>query len=668
VLPLALSETTLDIATWNPYDLECEQTLAFVSGRRIRLALAAPGDIERHLDEVYRPATMVAKLLAGLNTSTPIEAVHESPTDTALGAHHDSAMERPMVQLVDHIVSEGITRRASDIHLEPEDHTIAVRYRIDGMLHQAMSLPKAVGIPLVSRIKIMARMDIADRLRPQGGRARVAIAGSAIDLRVSTLPATLGEKVVIRILDPRTAATSLTSLGIAPHSATRLRTLLDAREGVILVTGPTGSGKTTTLYAALQLLLERQLNIVTVEDPVEYRIPGIVQVQVNPKAGLTFAEALRSILRQDPDVVLIGEIRDRETATIAMQAALTGHLVFATLHTIDATSAITRLHDLGIEPPKIAAALKGIIAQRLLRRLCPQCATPSTDPIPSMLWDAVPSGATLLAPTGCQSCNQRGYKGRFAVTEILIPTPAIERLVAEAAPTPTLTAAVRRSGTHSLWDNGVLRLLEGDTSVDELVRVLDVKPGEESPHREAPTNSVDAPDDEWYDTGSIPPIHHSTPVSTTTPIHVGVVDVYVIDPSHTPWRTLVLQRSRTTRCPGAWEAIHGRIEPNETPEQAAERELLEETGLHAARLYNVTVHAFYLHTVHRVELAVVFCAFVDSAHAVTLSHEHTRHEWLTPTAAAERCIWPRAGQALREIEKLLSNGDAGPAEDVLRVK
>ena len=240
------------------------------------------------------------------------------------------------------------------------------------MLKEVMVLPKAVGVPLVSRIKIMSQMDIADRLRPQGGRARVAINGARVDLRVSTLPASHGEKVVIRILDSRAALRSVESLGLDPIDGPRMQKLLEVREGLILVTGPTGSGKTTTLYAALRMLQHRGVNIITVEDPVEYRIPGIVQVQIHEKAGLTFASALRSVLRQDPDVVLIGEIRDRETAAIALQASLTGHLVFATLHTNDACSSITRLTDLGVDSAKLAGALKGVVAQRLIRRLCPQ--------------------------------------------------------------------------------------------------------------------------------------------------------------------------------------------------------------------------------------------------------------------------------------------------------
>ncbi|MFL5489094.1 MAG: GspE/PulE family protein, partial [Gemmatimonadaceae bacterium] len=369
ILPLAVSESVLEVATSSPYDIDCEKTLAFATRRAVRMLLAAPNRIQERIEEVYAPVERVSKIL----DSAPKPHLHSviESADATEGVLHDDEVERPVIKLVDHIVAEGIAAGASDIHLEAGENGIAVRYRIDGMLKDVMVLPKAVGVPLVSRIKIMSQMDIADRLRPQGGRARVAINGSRVDLRVSTLPASHGEKVVIRILDSRAALRSVEALGLDPVDGPRMQKLLEVREGLILVTGPTGSGKTTTLYAALRLLQHRGVNIITVEDPVEYRIPGIVQVQIHEKAGLTFASALRSVLRQDPDVVLIGEIRDRETAAIAIQASLTGHLVFATLHTNDACSSIVRLTDLGVDSVKLAGALKGVVAQRLIRRLCP---------------------------------------------------------------------------------------------------------------------------------------------------------------------------------------------------------------------------------------------------------------------------------------------------------
>ena len=286
----------------------------------------------------------------------------------------EEASQRPIIRLVDMMLADGVVSRASDIHVEPIEGGVVVRYRIDGVLRQVMKMPRNAGLPLISRIKIMSGLDIADRLRPQDGRARVSVNGEPVDLRVSTLPASLGEKVVIRILSQRTTVLNLESLGMHPDEQEAVERLLTHKEGIILVTGPTGSGKTTTLYSALRLVQNEGVNIVTVEDPVEYRLgQNIVQVQVHDKAGLTFASALRSILRQDPDVVLVGEIRDKETAQIALQASLTGHLVLSTLHTNDAPNVVTRLVDMGMEPYKIASALRGVVAQRLMRRLCKAC-------------------------------------------------------------------------------------------------------------------------------------------------------------------------------------------------------------------------------------------------------------------------------------------------------
>ena len=476
ILPLAISDSVLDIATADPHDLDCERTLAFALGRTIRMQLAAPTKIAERIDELYRPENVVEKILEGVQTDYDVEAITEEFDDAEMdiGAGTERASERPVIRLVDHIVAEGIQSRASDIHIEPEEAGVAVRYRIDGVLRQVMILPRAAGIPLVSRIKIMASLDIADRLRPQDGRARVAVNGSRVDLRVSTLPASQGEKVVIRILDQRSTVLSLDSLGLNPDEAQRIKGLLDVREGVVLVTGPTGSGKTTTLYSMLRGIQSRGVNIVTVEDPVEYRLQGIVQVQVNEKAGLTFSAALRSILRQDPDVILVGEVRDRETANIAIQASLTGHLVLTTLHTIDAASSVARLADIGIEPYKIAASVKGILAQRLMRRLCHSCRELHTGPVPERLRRWFPDGmTTLYRGVGCPDCSMTGYRGRFSITEVLLATPEFERRVAAADPLEKLVDAAREGGMRSLWESGIQHVRNGETSIDELLRVLE---------------------------------------------------------------------------------------------------------------------------------------------------------------------------------------------------
>jgi len=478
IVPLKVTNSTIDIATADPHDLDCERAVGFATGRAVRMNLAAPAQINERLLEVYRPESSVEKLLEGMTQyDVQLEDIDLEDVDIAAS----KASERPIIKLVDHIVAEGIEIRASDIHLEAQESGIVVNYRIDGVLRQAMVLPRPVGIPLVSRIKIMADLDIADRLRPQDGRARVNVNGNRVDLRVSTLPASTGEKVVIRILDSRSTVLTLDGLGLSMREQDRLHTLLNLREGIVLVTGPTGSGKTTTLYSGLRTIQARGVNIVTVEDPVEYKLNGVVQVQVNEKAGLTFAAALRSILRQDPDVVLVGEIRDRETANIATQASLTGHLVLSTLHTIDAASAVARLIDIGIEPFKIAAALKGAVAQRLLRRLCTACRAPMTTPLPDKLKRWLPTAEGLYRAVGCKECGNTGYRGRLAIMEIMVTDAEIERRIGAADSTERIAEAARRGGMRTMWESGAEHVIGGETDLEELLRVLEVPGDEEKP-------------------------------------------------------------------------------------------------------------------------------------------------------------------------------------------
>ncbi len=656
ILPLAISESVLDIATSNPFDIDCEKTLAFATGRRIRMLLSPPQRIADRIDEVYAPLDRMSKLVDKASTDAP-QPITEKPGLVADTLLEEQQAERPVIKLVDHIVAEGIAAGASDIHLEAGENGIAVRYRIDGMLKEAMVLPKAVGIPLVSRIKIMSGMDIADRLRPQGGRARVSINGARVDLRVSTLPASHGEKVVIRILDSRAALRSVESLGLDPVDGPRMQKLLDVREGLILVTGPTGSGKTTTLYAALRLLLHRGVNIITVEDPVEYRIPGIVQVQIHEKAGLTFASALRSVLRQDPDVVLIGEIRDRETAAIAIQASLTGHLVFATLHTNDACSSIVRLTDLGVDSVKLAGALKGVVAQRLIRRLCLACKLVANAGVPRRLVGAIPQDSMIYMPTGCADCSMTGYAGRVAVTEVLVTTPEIERAIAGNEPPERLLAAARESGTRSLWVCGCAQLLAGNTSAEELVRVIE--PETSRSNASVPSVSYNSPGQMVYERSR---------EDGMTKIKPGVIELFVIKHNAGDWRVLVLQRAADGKRPNSWETVYGKVDAREKPEKAALRELKEETGLKPQSLYNVTVSSFYLHPSNTIQMCLTFAAFVAPDADVELSEEHQRFEWLTLERACERFTWPREAHALRDAHHLLKAGDAGPVEDVLRVK
>ena len=481
VLPLSISDSILDIATADPLDLDCERTLAFALGRTVRMSIAAPKRISDRIDEVYRPENVFEKILENVQGTYDVENITDTADDEELNLGISRAGERPVIQLVDRILAEGIQSRASDIHLEPEETGISVRYRIDGVLRQVMVLPKPAGVPLVSRVKIMAQLDIADRLRPQDGRARVAVSGNRVDLRVSTLPASQGEKVVIRILDQRSTILSLDSLGLLPDEMTRIQELLQAREGIVLVTGPTGSGKTTTLYSMLRAVQGRGVNIVTVEDPVEYRLQGIVQVQVNEKAGLTFPAALRSILRQDPDVILVGEIRDKETAMIAIQASLTGHLVLSTLHTNDAASSVTRLVDIGVESYKIAAALKGVVAQRLMRRLCPSCRELAIGEVPDRLKKFFPEQGTLYRAVGCTECSMTGFRGRLAIEEVLQATDEVERRIAGNESVERINDAAREGGMRSLWESGVQHVRQGETTIEELLRVLEAPQEQPAP-------------------------------------------------------------------------------------------------------------------------------------------------------------------------------------------
>ena len=631
VLALRAVNGTLEVATADPLNLDCERAIAFATGKTVRLSLASPIMLARALDAAYRddqavPAADVQHI------TRDVEAAPLAPDD---GIENAS-----ISRLVDDLLAEGIAKRASDIHIEPEERGIVVRHRVDGVLRKNRTLPRAVAPSLVSRLKILCGLDIADRLRPQDGRARIAVNGVAIDLRVSTLPASHGEKVAIRVLDARGAVLELDAMGFLPDELTRIESMLECREGLILVTGPTGSGKTTTLYAALRRLQQGGLNIVTVEDPIEYRLPGIIQVQVNERAGLTFASALRSIMRQDPDVMLIGEIRDRETAEIAIQASLTGHLVFSTLHTNDAASAITRLVDIGVAPYKIATALKGVLAQRLVRRLC-ACGTAARRD----LLVAEP------APVKCTACLGEGYRGRLAILELLLADAEFERQVASGAGADRLASVARQHGMRSLWESGMAHVALGHTSRAELLRVTAAPP------------RVDANGTAHY----LPhEASRASAMNDAVPVKVATVDVYVIRPLEDGWRVLTLRRGQGTRCPGSWETVHGGIESGERPEAAAVREVLEETGLSVARLYSISVQPFYLHKLGVVTAAIVFAAFVD-IDTVTVGQEHDAHEWLPVDEASTRFIWPRSRTALAEIRSLLHSGDAGPVEDVLRI-
>ncbi len=472
IVAVGADDRLIRIATSDPRDLALEQTLAFVTGRDVFFLAAAPDAISQKIEEVYRPEAAVNRLVDGLNP-TNVETIDETPV---AAAPKDPTLDAPMARLVDAMISDAVREGASDVHCEPLAEGTSIRYRIDGVIKEVMRLPPSAGPALVRRVKILARLDVTDPLHPHDGRSAVRVDGKAVDLRVSTVPvARRGEKVVIRILDKENLRANLADLRLPSDEESLLQRLLGHREGIVLVTGPTGSGKTTTLYAAINQLRTGKVNIVTVEDPVEYDVPGISQLQVNEAQGFTFANALRSVLRQDPDIVLVGEIRDGETATIATQASLSGHLVLSTLHTNDAPSAVIRLRDLGTDSYKIASALKGVVAQRLVRRLCPACAVPmSVDELPP---EARPPAsrqppATPHRAPGCKVCGGTGFKGRLAILEIMPVDERVARLIGAGALPDEMVSAARPAGMRSLWESGLERVWSGSTSLDEVVRVL----------------------------------------------------------------------------------------------------------------------------------------------------------------------------------------------------
>ncbi len=470
VVALALDERTVRIATGDPRDFAAEQDLGFLTGRDVTLEVAAPSAIAEKLDEFYRPENSINRLLQGLAPSAVEVQISEPVGD------RDPALDAPMSKLVDAMISDAVQAGASDIHSEVEGIHVIVRYRVDGILREVMRLPEAAGPSLVRRVKIIAGLDVTNSMTPQDGRSSIKVAGQFVDMRVATAPvARRGEKLVIRILNKSNLRASIPDLNLPVEEESVLMRMLSHREGMLLVTGPTGSGKTTTLYAVLNHLRTGKVNIVTVEDPVEYDVDGISQMQVNEAQGFTFATALRSVLRQDPDIVLVGEIRDGETATIAIQAGLTGHFVFSTLHTNDAVSAIVRLRDMGVDSFKIGTVLRGIVAQRLVRRVCPRCAVeiPLEEiPVQARPPEGYTGTFTPRKGAGCKGCSGTGYKGRIAVMELLPVEGAVGGLIEGGASQQAILEASRPYGMRTLWESGLIRFWGGLTSFEEIHRVL----------------------------------------------------------------------------------------------------------------------------------------------------------------------------------------------------
>ena len=473
VFALRESDRELTVASSDPQDYEAERDLGFASGRRIVFELAAPTTISDHLTGTYSADRIVENLLASSDSALAdaVRVVEDMEPEVVQQAEVESA---PLVKLANLILSEAVVQRASDIHIEPGGTKGGViRFRIDGVMRQHMVLPSAAVNRIVSRIKVLGKLDIADRMRPQDGRARIQVLNKSYDLRISTVPTRDAEKAVIRILRPDMAKT-LADVGLQPYELQRIRQLIGQRDGIVVVTGPTGSGKTTTLYAALSDVATSEVNVMTVEDPIEYELAGVTQIQVEPKRNVTFASALRSILRQDPDVIFVGEIRDAETAEVAAQAAATGHLVFATLHTNDALSAVSRLSDLGLDRATIASVLRGAVAQRLIRRLCPDCAERITGPLKAV--EARLASQFGMTPThravGCPKCNQTGYRGRIPIVEVAIVSSTMMDQIVAGATAPALQRMAVTQGMRPLREVVLDHVRKGETTLEEVERVL----------------------------------------------------------------------------------------------------------------------------------------------------------------------------------------------------
>jgi type II secretory ATPase GspE/PulE/Tfp pilus assembly ATPase PilB-like protein/ActR/RegA family two-component response regulator len=472
ILPLRQSDRQLVVATANPGDFEAEQAIGFVSSRTPVFEVALPSALNAAVDIRYSPDRAFESLIDTLAAGAieDVKVLEEKAPETLSPQEFDTA---PVVKLTNLILQSAVGERASDIHMEPGTAGSVVRFRVDGVMRVHMQLPSAAMTRVVSRMKILAKLDIADRHRPQDGRARIEVRGKHYDLRISTVPTRDAEKLVIRVLDP-SGAPRLAELDMLDLELKRFRQMLTNREGIVIVTGPTGSGKTTTLYAAIRELATGQVNIMTVEDPVEYEVGGITQIQVEPKRGVTFPSALRAILRQDPDVVFVGEIRDLETAEVAVQAAMTGHLVLATLHTNDALGVIPRLVDLGLDRASIAGALRGIVAQRLVRRLCAKCVQPIDGNLTAN--EARLASVYGLQPpvraTGCEECGMTGYRGRTPVNEVFLPTSPILETIAKGATVQELQRAVATTGMRPIREVALEKVRLGSTTLEEMERVL----------------------------------------------------------------------------------------------------------------------------------------------------------------------------------------------------
>lgn len=467
IIPLEMKDNTLEVVMADPHNHGAIESLEIALSARVNVCSAKAQDIEEYISRFYnRDTENITNIIDHIDEKNP-----ESEADADVGRLKDLASEAPIIKLVNILITRAVESRGSDIHIEPFEDVLKVRYRIDGVLHDVETAPKRLQAAIVSRIKIMAGLNIAERRLPQDGRIRLTANGREIDLRVSTIPVLYGESIVMRILDKRSTIISLEALGLSSVNFQLFQELIGKANGIILVTGPTGSGKTTTLYAALDKINTPDKKIITVEDPVEYQLRGVNQIQVRPKIGLNFANTLRHIVRQDPDIIMIGEIRDLETAEIAIQSALTGHLVFSTLHTNDAPSSITRLLDIGVESFLLSSTIRGIMAQRLVRMICPNCREETDPPVKGTPAHLISGAGRFWRGKGCEQCLFTGYYGRKGIFELMMITDEIRKLIMEHSDSGRLRTEARRQGMKTLLEDGVDKVGRGETTLDEVLRV-----------------------------------------------------------------------------------------------------------------------------------------------------------------------------------------------------
>ena len=472
VFPLELKGKNLKVAMANPLDWETIEDLSFITGLKLSVAISSENNILGAIEELYGSSDDTWDVIKELPTYDNVEFVKDSDEDSSesmnFQAMYQNSEAPPIVRLVTMVIADAVKSGASDIHIEPRENNVMVRYRIDGALKNIQAYPKQIQDAVISRVKIISNLDITNRRFPQDGRSALRLEKKNVDLRISTLPSVYGEKIVIRLLDPSTGLIALSKLGISEHILKPLTEIIAQPQGMLLVTGPTGSGKTTSLYSILQQLRTETKNIITLEDPVEYKLAEITQVPINEGIGFTFANALRSVLRQDPDIVMLGEIRDLDTAEIATRAALTGHFVLSTLHTNDTVATVSRLIDIGLEPFLVTSAVSGIIAQRLIRRICSECKT-ETNPPENIDQYNLPHVPQFYKGTGCSKCNDTGYKGRVGVYEILTMNTKLKRLISKSFTEDDLWKCLAESGSKTMFEDAWFKIMNGETTFEEVL-------------------------------------------------------------------------------------------------------------------------------------------------------------------------------------------------------